>query len=212
VGPEARYHSRCPNGELVISRGQVEWGQGNDDTSVAGYSVRTIVTICLHLAWDISRSQYPRSSYFPVSRVELYQPAAIRCPCQHSAKNQGGGNSTGINSCSHRRLHPWGTPFPLPVASLASLYLLLAGLSTLVSSKHTPSPTSPTVYNNCSGDYPLPLPSGATSTSHFKLQIAVNPHKSGAGWEEWLMFVQGNLPDGSGITYGYRWGRGDPVC
>jgi len=94
--------------------------------------------------------------------------------------------------------------------TLVYLYLLLAGFSTLVSSKRTPSPTSPAVYNNCSGDYPLPLPSGAASTSHFKLQIAVNPHKSGAGWEEWLIFVQGMLPDGSGITYGYRWSRGDP--
>jgi len=96
------------------------------------------------------------------------------------------------------------------MSTLAHLYLLLAALSTLVSSKHAPSPTSPSVYYNCSGDHPLPLGGGAVSTPHFKPQISTNPDESSVGWEEWFIFAQGYSTNGSDITYGYRWSMGDP--
>jgi len=95
--------------------------------------------------------------------------------------------------------------------TLVYLSLLLAGFSALVSSKYTPSPTTLTVYNNCSGDYPLPLPSGAASTSHFKPQISVNTNEGDTGWKEWLVFAHSNLTSGLDITYGYRWSVGDPA-
>lgn len=97
----------------------------------------------------------------------------------------------------------------LTMSTLAYLCLLLAAFSTSVSSETTSSLASSTVFNNCSGDYPLPLPSGAASTPDSKPQISVN--KTGTGWEEWLVLAQGSLTDGSNITYGYRWSLGDPA-
>jgi len=95
------------------------------------------------------------------------------------------------------------------MSTLTSLYLLLAASSALVSSQTTSSVTSSAVFNNCSGDYPYPLPGHSTFTPDFKPQISTN--RSGAGWEEWLVFAEGYLADGSNIDYGYRWSLGDPA-
>jgi len=92
--------------------------------------------------------------------------------------------------------------------TLVCLSLLLAGFFALVSSKHTPSSTTPTVYNDCLGDYSFPLPSGAASTSHFKPQGSVNTNEGDTGWEEWLVSAHSNLTSGLDITYGYRWSVG----
>jgi len=97
---------------------------------------------------------------------------------------------------------------------LAYTYLVLAALSTLVSSGPTPSPTTttttPAVYNNCSEDYPLPLPSGAAFTPYLKPHISTDTNETSVGWEEWLVFAHGYSTDGLDITYGYRWSMGDP--
>jgi len=94
--------------------------------------------------------------------------------------------------------------------SLAHLYPL-AALIALVSSESTPSFTTPAVYNNCSGDYPLPLPGPTASTSYFRPQILTNSHEKSTGWEEWFIFSQGSLADGSDATQGYKWSLGDPA-
>ena len=98
--------------------------------------------------------------------------------------------------------------------TLVHLCFLLAGFSTLVSSKTTSSLTTPTVYNNCSGDYTLPLPSGATSTPLFKPQLRINPleiNKNGTGWEEWLLLGHSRLADGTELVYSCKWALGDPT-
>ncbi|KAF9645408.1 hypothetical protein BDM02DRAFT_3204810 [Thelephora ganbajun] len=98
--------------------------------------------------------------------------------------------------------------------TLVHLCLLLIAFSTLVSSERLPSLIEPAVYNNCSGDYPLPLPSGAASTPFFKPQIRVNPlqiNNNGTGWEEWLFLAHNRLADGSELVYSYKWALGDPT-
>jgi len=100
------------------------------------------------------------------------------------------------------------------MSTLVYLHLLLAAFSTLVSSQTTPSFTTPAVYNNCSGNYPLTLPSGAASTPFFKPQIRVNPleiNNNGTGWEEWLFLAHNRLADGSELIYSYKWALGDPT-
>jgi len=101
------------------------------------------------------------------------------------------------------------SPFPT-MFGLAHLYLL-AVFSALVSSQTVPALTPPSVYNNCSGDSPYHLPSGAASTPYFKPQIPTDRDENGAGWEEWVMFIQGTLEDGSDATHSYKWSRGDPT-
>ena len=94
------------------------------------------------------------------------------------------------------------------------LCLLLTVLSTLVSPETTCPPTAPSVYNNCSGNNPVPLPTGAESTPLFKPQIRINPleiNNNGTGWEEWLLIGQIRLPDGSEVVYGCKWALGDPT-
>lgn len=98
--------------------------------------------------------------------------------------------------------------------TLLRLSLLLAAFSTLVSSECIPSHNQRAVYKNCSGDDPVPLPHSSDSTSFFKPQIRVNPleiNKNGTGWEEWLSINHNYLPDGSQLTYGYKWALGDPT-
>ena len=97
------------------------------------------------------------------------------------------------------------------MSTLLRLSLLLAASSTLVSPTFTPSPTVPAVYNNCSGNYPLPLPNDEAS---FKPQIHSNPFdigKNGPGWEEWAVISHNRLSDGSELIYGYKWSLGDPT-
>ena len=70
--------------------------------------------------------------------------------------------------------------------------------------------TVPSVYYNCSGHNPTLPPSDTTS---FKHQIRVNPleiNKNGTGWEEWVFLAHNVQPDGSMLTYGYKWALGDP--
>ena len=107
-------------------------------------------------------------------------------------------------------------PFSLPTLSLFAmltllcLCLLLTTFSTLVSSKPT-SLTVPAVYNNCSGDYPLPLPDDQAA---FKPQIRVNPleiGKNGTGWEEWAVLSHNSLPDGTVFVLSYKWALGEPT-
>ena len=97
------------------------------------------------------------------------------------------------------------------MSSLLRLCLLLAAFSTLVSSETAHSLTVPAVYNNCSGDYPLPLPNDQAS---FKPQIRVNPlkiGKNGTGWEEWVMLSHNRLSDGTELIYSYKWALGEPA-
>jgi len=98
--------------------------------------------------------------------------------------------------------------------TLVRLCLLLAAFSTLILSEPAPSLNVSTVYNNCSGDYPLTLPSGAASTPFFKPQIRVNPleiNNNGTGWEEWVFLSHNPLADGSELIYSYKWALGDPT-
>jgi hypothetical protein len=100
------------------------------------------------------------------------------------------------------------------MSTLVHLCLLLAALSTLVSSKTTHSPTAPAVYNNCSGEYLLPPPSNTAFTSLFRPQIRINPleiNNNGTGWEEWLLVGHTRLADGSEIIYSCKWALGDPT-
>jgi len=97
---------------------------------------------------------------------------------------------------------------------LRRLCLLLTAFSTLVSSKPAHPPTIPAVYNNCSGNNPIPLPNGAASTPFFKPQIHINPleiNKNGTGWEEWFLLGHTRLADGSEIVYSCKWALGDPT-
>jgi len=100
---------------------------------------------------------------------------------------------------------------PLAMSTLLCLSLLLAASSTLASSNPTPSLTVPTVYNNCSGDYPLPLPNDEAS---FRPQICAKPLDTGkncTGWEEWAVLSHNRLLDGSELTYGFKWSLGEPT-
>ena len=95
--------------------------------------------------------------------------------------------------------------------TLLCFSLLLAAPSALALSNPTPSLTDPTVYNNCSGDYTLPLPNNGGS---FKPQIRVNPldiDKNGTGWEEWAIVSHNRLPDVSELIYGFKWSLGEPT-
>jgi len=92
--------------------------------------------------------------------------------------------------------------------------LLLAASSVVASSKPTHLPTTPAVYNNCSGDYHPTLPNGAASTPFFKPQIRINPleiNKNGTGWEEWFLLGHTRIADGSEIVYSCKWALGDPT-
>lgn len=98
--------------------------------------------------------------------------------------------------------------------SLLRLGFVLVAFSALVSSTNAHSPTVPTVYNNCSGNRPVPLPNSVASTPFFKPQIRINPleiNKNGTGWEEWLYLSHNRLPDGSELIFSYKWGLGDPT-
>ena len=94
------------------------------------------------------------------------------------------------------------------------LSLFLAAFSALVSSATVSSLTVPTVYNNCSGKDPNPLPTTLESAATYGPQVRVNPlkvGKNGTGWEEWLYAAHDLLPDGSELIYGYKWVLGDPT-
>lgn len=99
------------------------------------------------------------------------------------------------------------------------LTLLLGVLSTLVlagsdSSSPSSSLTSPTTYNNCSGDYPHPLLDNVASLPYYKPQIRINPleiNNNGTGWEEWLFIGHNRLPDASELLYGFKFALGDPT-
>lgn len=97
--------------------------------------------------------------------------------------------------------------------TLGYLSLLLVAFSTLVSSKFTLSSlTAPAVYNNCSGNTPLSLPTGAESTPFFKPQIhPLEVTKNGTGWEEWIFIAHNLLPDGTQLIYRCKWSLGDPA-
>jgi len=96
---------------------------------------------------------------------------------------------------------------------LALVYLcLLAVIST--SASPTPSLASSTVYNNCSGDYPVPLPTGTAATHYFKPHVPTNSlqaNKNATGWEEWLALAYTLLEDGSSLMYIYKWNLGNPA-
>ena len=91
--------------------------------------------------------------------------------------------------------------------ALLRLCLLLTALSTSVSSKPSHFPTTPSVYSNCSGHDPVPLPHSATSSPFFRPQI----HKNGPGWEEWAFLSHNRLADGTELIYSYKWALGDPT-
>ena len=84
---------------------------------------------------------------------------------------------------------------------------LLTALSTLVSSKPSHFPTTPSVYSNCSGHDLVPLPHSPASSSFFQPQI----HKDGPGWEEWVFLAHNRLPDGTELIYSYKWALGVPT-
>ena len=91
--------------------------------------------------------------------------------------------------------------------TLPHLCLLLTALFTSVSSKPSHFPTTPSVYSNCSGNDPVPLPHSAGSSSFFQPQI----HKGGPGWEEWAFLSHNRLADGTELIYSYKWALGDPT-
>jgi len=100
------------------------------------------------------------------------------------------------------------------MSTILRLCLLLTAFSTLVASKPTHSPNTPTVYNNCSGHGYVSLPDSAASTPFFQPQIRANPdgnHKKCIGWEEWVFLAHNRLADGTELIYSYEWVFGDPA-
>ena len=98
--------------------------------------------------------------------------------------------------------------------ALANLCLLLAAFSASVSAGPVTSPKQDTVYNNCSGDYPHPLPNDVESTPYFGPQVHIKPEdllKNGSGWEEWLIAAHDFQEDGTEVIYGCKWVLGDPT-
>ena len=98
--------------------------------------------------------------------------------------------------------------------SLVRLCLFLAAFTGLVSAQTETSLTSPTVYNNCSGDLAQPPPNNVESTPYFKPQIRINPldiNKNGTAWEEWLFIAHNRLENGDELMYGFKFALGDPT-
>ena len=86
---------------------------------------------------------------------------------------------------------------------LLQLCLLLTAFSTLVSSGPTPPSAGPAGCDNCSGGKHVHIPNDPAS---YRPQIGNSP-----GWEEWTLVSQDSLPDGSPITYNFKWSVGDPT-
>ena len=148
----------------------------------------------------------------PHASHTLHVSVFLRYLSQHVTTNQGRRKGKKYKSLFSSSLVPLKISFPLPILNMSTLLrfcLLLGALSTLVSSKTTPLLTPPAVYNNCSGNNPISLPTNTASTSYFKPQLRVK--KNGIGWEEWVFLAHNRQADGSELVYSYKWALGDPT-